>query len=58
MYFKKNKYFIITYILVILIILFSFYQYYDEHFSYSKTYYDIKENCYIKKDVNAKETEY
>lgn len=55
MYFKKNKYFIITYIIVILIILFSFYQYYDEHFSHSKNYYDIKENCYMKKDVKAKE---
>lgn len=53
MFFKKNKYFIITYILVILIILFSFYQYYDEYFSYSKTYYEIKENCYEKHDLTA-----
>ena len=35
-----------------MLIGFSFFQYYNENFSYSKDYYIIKENCYEKKNIN------
>lgn len=52
MFFKKNKYFILVYTIILILIGASFYQYYDEYFSYHKLYYAAKENCYEKKDIN------
>ena len=49
---KQNKYIIAVFLIMIAIIGYSFYQYYDEHFGYTKSYYIIKENCYEKKNVN------
>lgn len=42
----KNKYIIFVSIIILLIVGISFYQYYDEYFSYARDYYLIKENCY------------
>ena len=52
MIFKQNKYIILAYTIMLLIIGYSFYQYYDENFSYAKDYYTIKENCYERKNIN------
>lgn len=54
MFFKRNKYFILVYAIILILIAASFYQYYDEYFSYHKLYYSAKENCYEKKDLNHK----
>lgn len=48
---KNNKYILLSFLIVVFIIGFSFYQFYKENFSYSKDYYIIKENCYKKKNV-------
>lgn len=49
---KKNKYILLSFLIVLFIISFSFYQFYKENFSYSKDYYTIKENCYEKKNIH------
>lgn len=49
---KRNKFLILALLVVLLLIILSFVQYYNENFSYWKDYYTIKENCYEKKDIN------
>ena len=51
---KQNKFIILVYIAMLLIIGYSFFNYYQENFGYAKDYYTIKENCYEKKNVNHK----
>ena len=48
---RQNKYIILVYIVMFILIGFSFFQYYQDNFSYAKDYYTIKEKCYNKKDV-------
>lgn len=43
---KIYKYVIFSFVVLIFLIVISFYQYFDENFSYAKDYYIIKENCY------------
>lgn len=47
---KKYKYLIIACLVMVVIIAISFYQVYQDHFSYEKGYYEIKEKCYEGKD--------
>ncbi len=49
---KQNKYIILTCMVLLTLIGYSFYQYYKEQFSYAKYYYLIKENCYERKNVD------
>lgn len=49
MFFKRNKFIILSFLIMIVIMLMSFYQFFDSHFSYAKGYYVIKENCYEEK---------
>ena len=48
---KKNKYIILSFFIILLIIGISFFQFYKENFSYAKDYYIIKQNCYEKKNT-------
>jgi hypothetical protein len=50
MFFKKNKYMIVLMVILTIIMIVSFYQFYRENFSYSKAYYQIEENCLNKKN--------
>ena len=43
--FKKNKYFTLVIVLMLILIVTSFVQFYKENFSYATTYYEIKEYC-------------
>ena len=43
---KIYKYIIFSFLILLFLIGISFYQYFDENFSYAKDYYVIKENCY------------
>lgn len=52
MYFKKNKYFIIAFVLMLLIIFVAFKNFHQEYFGYVRTYNLIKENCYEGKDLD------
>ena len=47
---KQNKFLILSIILMIILIGYSFYSFYSERFSYVPTYYKIKEKCYEGKD--------
>ena len=49
---KKNKYFTLVIVLMLILIVTSFVQFYKENFSYARTYYEIKEYCYDKKNVS------
>lgn len=48
---KKNKYIILSFLIILFIIGISFFQFYKENFDYAKDYYTIKENCYEKKNT-------
>jgi hypothetical protein len=52
MNFKINKYLLLSFLIVLLIICISFYQYYKPKLKYVNEYNIIKENCYEKKNVN------
>ncbi len=52
MTFKRNKFIILSFLIIVFIIGCSFFQYYKDNFSYAKGYYAIKENCYEKKNPN------
>lgn len=47
---KLNKYFLLSLILTLLLIIVSFFQFFNEIFSYAKDYYKIKEYCYEEKN--------
>lgn len=49
---KKNKLFILSLLIMVMIVGLSFKQFYDEHFSYIEGYNIIKENCYQKHDLD------
>lgn len=49
---KQYKYLIFGFILMLSIVIYSFYSYYRENFSYRDDYYKIKEVCYDKKEVD------
>lgn len=49
---KQHKYLIFGIIMMVGIIIFSFYSYYERNFSYQDDYYKIKEFCYEKNDIN------
>lgn len=48
---QKNRYFIIVSIIMIILIGISFFQFYEDQFSYVDDYNLIKENCYEEKDL-------
>ncbi len=48
---KKNKYIILSFLIIMFVIGISFYQFYKENFSYAKDYYIIKQNCYEKENI-------
>jgi len=50
---KGNKYFLLSVILVLIMIVVSFIQFYREQFSYVDGYYKIKEYCYEEKDPDS-----
>lgn len=50
----KNKTFIFVLLFLAIIVAFSFFQIYEESFSYSKSYYEIKNDCYYKKNIKNK----
>ncbi|MCM1370968.1 MAG: hypothetical protein NC181_03660 [Clostridium sp.] len=52
MWFKKNKFIILSFSIILIFTGICFYQFYDENFSYSKDYYIIKENCYEEKNLD------
>src|SRR5699024_6440865 len=52
MYFKKNKYFIIAFVLMLLIIFVAFKNFHQEYFGSVRAYNLIKENCYEGKDLD------
>ena len=45
---KKNKYFILGIFLLLSLVVYSFYEFYNEYFSYRNTYYKIEDICYKK----------
>lgn len=49
---KKNKYLILGFILIIGIVIYSYYSYWGKRFSYVDSYYKIEEMCYNEKNVN------
>lgn len=53
----RNRYVIFVFFFLLILVFVSFYQYYDEYFSYSKDYYLIKDICYDKKDLSDKTCE-
>ena len=42
---KLNKIPILIFIAIIILIIISFYTYFNENYSYTKTYYEIQEKC-------------
>ena len=48
MFVKKNKYFILGIFLLLSLVAYSFYEFYNEYFSYRNTYYKIEDICYKK----------
>lgn len=42
---KQNKFILITIFILTLIVGYSFYEYYDQYFSYTKTYYEVENTC-------------
>lgn len=55
---KKNKFFLLTILLFLVLIGYSFFQFYSEYFSYVPQYYKIKENCYEGKNKNYEYCKY
>ena len=55
---KKNKFFLLTILLFLVLIGYSFFQFYSEYFSYIPQYYKIKENCYEGKNKNYEYCKY
>lgn len=49
---KIQKYFILGIVIMMTIIIISFFQFFKENFSYVKGYYEIKEYCYEKANPN------
>lgn len=52
MKFKRNKFLIFSFIVVLFIMGMYLFQYYNDYFDYKRGYYSIKENCYEKKNPN------
>ena len=55
---KKNKFFLLTILLFLVLIGYSFFQFYSEYFYYIPQYYKIKENCYEGKNKNYEYCKY
>lgn len=55
---KLNKFFVLAIILMIILMGYSFYSFYNEYFSYVPQYYKIKENCYEGKNKNYEYCKY
>ena len=55
---RKNRYFIVGICLMILLISTSFFQFFHETFGYANEYYEIKEYCYEKTNVDHEYCKY
>ncbi len=51
---KQNKFIIFTFLILFVLIGYSFYQYFVEHFSYIQFYYEVKDVCYEKGNMDHK----
>lgn len=49
---KRNKFFLLAIGLVIALVLYSFYTFYQDYFGYVPGYYKMKEICYEQKDLD------
>ena len=49
---KLNKGILLVSLILVILVGMSFFQYFNERYSYASDYYVIKENCYLQKNIN------